>query len=255
MNDQQLKIIRNLSTNQEFNDNVKCFVTFGHFFNDNPAVTLANCYCISGKPSINADALAGVVKRYRDPSTGLGVCAYIRIIELNDEICTIGTRRIDELAYDIPEHTWSFTIQEANKRGLSNNRTWKQMPKIMLHKRCLTALLRAIYSDVIGVSYSPDELIETSNDPDRDRIMIESATGERAPQPSRAPQQQSQPPRRAKIDAEPPTYAEQATHAASSLPDDMPEKPDMISRSSWISSEGGLEAFFGDLKKLVDGAA
>ena len=102
MNQNQLQTIQNLSRNQrDCEDNIKAYLTFGHLFENNVAVTLANTYVIQGKPALNADAMAGVVRRYRDPD-GVKVCAYIRIVEWTDDICTIATRRRDEMAW-VPE--------------------------------------------------------------------------------------------------------------------------------------------------------
>ena len=183
LNQDTINLIENLSKNKnDFDDNVKAFLTFGHLFKDNPAVTLANTYVISGKPALNADAMCGVVRRYTD-ADGVKICAYIRVIELTEEGCIIGTKRRDELDFDI-EHTWSFTAEDAEKRGLLKQRAWRTMRKSMLHKRCLTALLRAVYPEIIGQSYSPDELAENmiTDEKLRDEIMFASAEGTRPPQ-------------------------------------------------------------------------
>ena len=57
------------------------------------------------------------------------------------------------------------------------------------HKRCLTALLRVAYPEIIGQSYSPDELAESMIQDEnlRDEIVFASATGERVPKSSTPP--------------------------------------------------------------------
>lgn len=190
LNQNTLNVIQNLSKSpKDMDDNVKAFLTFGHLFENNVAVTLANTYVISGKPALNADAMAGVVRRYKDHN-GIKICAYIRILELSDKACTIGTRRVDEMDFDF-EHTWTFTTDDAKQRGLLNQRAWKNMTKNMLHKRCLTALLRVAYPEIIGQSYSPDELAESmiQDEKLRDEIVFASATGERVPKGSTPPKQ------------------------------------------------------------------
>jgi hypothetical protein len=198
LNDETLSIIRNLSRDdRDFNDNVKAFLTFGHLFKSNVAVTLAHTYVISGKPALNADAMAGVVRRYIDQN-GVKICAYIRIVELTNDVCTIATKRADEIEWDF-EHTWTFSVEDAGDRGLLKQRAWKSMRKNMLHKRCLTALLRVAYPEIIGQSYSPDELAEVmiKDEDKRDEIIFAQVEGERPPreerQPSRPPQPQPQP--------------------------------------------------------------
>jgi len=183
LNQDTINLIQNLSKSpKDFDDNMKAVLTFGHLFENNVAVTLANTYVISGKPALNADAMAGVVRRYKDHD-GVKICAYIRVVELNEDLCTIETRRRDELEFDFV-HTWTFTSKDAQDRGLLNQRAWKTMRKSMLHKRCLTALLRAIYPEIIGQAYSPDELAENmiKDEKLRDEIMFASAEGTRPPQ-------------------------------------------------------------------------
>lgn len=197
MNQNQLQTIQNLSRNQrDCEDNIKAYLTFGHLFENNVAVTLANTYVIQGKPALNADAMAGVVRRYRDPD-GVKVCAYIRIVEWTDDICTIATRRRDEMEFDIPEHTFTFSAKDAKDRNLLSQRAWKTMRRFMLHKRCLTALLRTVFPEVIGQAYSADELAENmiKDENERDAIMFASAEGTRPPKqlPSPKPQPTQQP--------------------------------------------------------------
>tara|TARA_R100000805_G_C3625599_1_gene134899 strand:+ start:1408 stop:2385 length:978 start_codon:yes stop_codon:yes gene_type:complete len=187
MNNQYIEELKQLSTSQQdFMDKKLSFETFGHHFNYNVAVTIANTYTISfrnksSKPSLNADAMAGIVRRFVD-SNGVKICGYIRVIELTDQTCTLGTKRRDELDFpDLPEHTYTFDINEAKKRGLLSHNSFKTMPKNMMHKRCLTALLRAFYPDIIGVAFSTDELAEVLiTDPEeRDAIVYAEAAGER----------------------------------------------------------------------------
>lgn len=182
LNQDTITLIQNLSkNNNDFDDNVKAFLTFGHLFENNVAVTLANTYVVSGKPALNADAMAGVVRRYKDHN-GIKICAYIRIIEISETSCTVGTKRRDEMEFDL-EHTWTYTIEDAAKRNSLKQKQWKEMPKNMLHKRCLTALLRAVYPEIIGQSYSPDELAECmiQDEKLRDQIIYASADGTRPP--------------------------------------------------------------------------
>ena len=179
----QLEYLRSISKSQyDFNEKKLAYETYGHHFNYNIAVTNANTYVIKGKPSMNTDAIAGAVKRFIDPN-GIKVCGYIRIIKLTEEECILGTRRRDELDFDIPEHTYTFTRKDAEARGLLSQRAWKTMIKTMLHKRCLAALLRAFYSDIIGVTYSPDELAEVliEDEKERDEIVYASAEQSRVP--------------------------------------------------------------------------
>ena len=183
---QETEFLNNVSNSQrEFNDNCVTYLTYKHHFNNNPAVTLANTYSIKGKPSMNTSAMYGAVRRS-------GMMAYMRIVKLDDQECILATRRRDELQFDIDEHMFRFTIKDAERRNLLNQRAWKTMPKSMLYNRCLSALLRAFYPEIIGTTYSPDELAEVmiDNENERDAIVFQAADQERLsvpPKPSTKP--------------------------------------------------------------------
>ena len=63
------------------------------------------------------------------------------------------------------------------------------MPKVMMHKRALTALLRLAFPEIIGTACSPDELAEMmiKDEQERDAIVYASVEAERAPKPSNPP--------------------------------------------------------------------
>lgn len=180
LNDNQLQLIQNLSTDRDFNDNVKAFLTFGHLFEFNVAVTLAHTYCIQGKPALNADAMAGAVRRYIGKD-GKKVCASIWE-EINEDSVTVYALRRDELemakefGFDVKPKSWTYTLEDARLRGTLNQRAWKQMPKVMMHKRALTALLRLAFPEIIGTACSPDELAEMmiKDEVQRDAIVYAS---------------------------------------------------------------------------------
>lgn len=189
MNQTQIEMIRNLSNGErEFNDNVKSFLTFGHLFEFNPAITLAHTYSLHGKPALNADAMAGAVRRYVD-KTGQKVCAAIWE-EIGEDYVTVYALRRDELemakefGFDVKPKQWTYTLEDAKLRGTLKQRAWVQMPKVMMHKRALTALLRLAFPEIIGTACSPDELAEVmiQDEEERDRIVYASVESSKAPQ-------------------------------------------------------------------------
>jgi len=196
LNPNQIEIIQNLSNSErEFNDNVKAFLTFGHLFESNIAVTLAHTYCISGKPALNADAMAGAVRRYTDKN-GQKICAAIWE-EVREDSVTVFALRRDELEIardfnlEIKPKSWTYTLEDAKLRGTLNQRAWKTMPKVMMHKRALTALLRLAFPEIIGTACSPDELAEVmiQDEQLRDEIVFNSVESERIPKPPTVPPQ------------------------------------------------------------------
>ena len=193
-------ITSNSSSQRDFNDNRKCFETFGHLFNYNVLACLSQTYCIQGKPALNADAMCGIVRNWIDPTTGKKVCAYMKADVLTPEYDeqgnvnpnTIGVRytamRTDELTtskeygFDAPVHTWTFTMFDAHLRGNANKRTWVQMPIVMCGKRAATALCRLVFPDIVGTACSPDELAEMIlKDEDEIERIAYAANGEQIP--------------------------------------------------------------------------
>lgn len=207
LNDTQLQMIQNLSTDRDFNDNVKCFLTFGHLFEFNIPITLSQTYCLHGKPSLNADAMAGAVRRYIGKD-GKKVCASIWE-EITEDSVTVFALRRDELemakefGFDVKPKQWTYTLEDAKLRGTLNQPSWKKMPKVMMHKRALTALLRLAFPEVIGTACSPDELAEVmiQDEAERDRIVFASVESARPPKPSTPP---APPKKKTKLETPPP---------------------------------------------------
>ena len=193
LNENQLQLIQNLSSDRDFNDNVKCFLTFGHLFEYNIPITLSQTYCLHGKPSLNADAMAGAVRRFVDKD-GKKVCAAIWE-EVGDDYVTVYALRRDELemskefGFNVKPKSWTYTLEDAKLRGTLNQPSWRKMPKVMMHKRALTALLRLAFPEVIGTACSPDELAEVmiQDEEERDRIVFASVESARPPKDSTPP--------------------------------------------------------------------
>jgi len=156
--------------------------TFGHHFNGNMAVTLANSFVLQGKPSLGADAMSGIVR-------ASGLCRFMVVSDWSDTVCTMVFARTDE-----PEeirHSFSFTLEMAKKQGLTG-RNWQQMPRQMLRARVLTMGLRAVFPDAVSGIYSPDEIADNMNMSDEERLEISAQSlGEEVVRPasrvSRAP--------------------------------------------------------------------
>jgi len=191
-------LISGAKNQNHFNERLIMFQAFGHLFSDNPSITLQHTYCIHGQPALNATAMLGIVRAYRDDA-GEKVCAYIRYSKIEDDEVIMCTRRRDELEFNIPEHAISFSMRDAERMGFLRNQkssnAWIKMPKNMMMARATTFLCRAFYADVIGQSYSPDELADSMDmsDSERDTIISASVMGEKPSAGSSRPQPQPQP--------------------------------------------------------------
>ena len=159
---------------------------FGHHFGGDMGLTMTQGYVLKGKPTLNADAMAGICRRS-------GLCRYIKIVVWDETRCVLETARTDE-PQDVT-HSFEFNMGMANAQGLTRNRNWSQMPRQMLRARALTLGLRASFPDAVAGIYSADEIADNTDMSDHERDVI-TAQALGTDMPSRAPRAQhySQPP-------------------------------------------------------------
>ena len=218
-------------------DCLRLHAAFGSRFGGDMAVTQANCYMLSGKPSLNADAMAGVVRRS-------GLCRFMLISSWDNEHCTYQCARHDE-----PEsivHTFTYTIAMAKAQGLTRNRNWSQMPMQMLRARALTMALRAVYPDAVSGMYSPDELADNMNMSDSERAKISAESlGEELREPTEQPRPMSAPPQppsqHQAIESAPPEDADTPPALKKLSPDQRPTPQHVVTRLLDVATMGALD--------------
>jgi len=103
---------------------------------------------VKGRPTLKAEAQVALVRRRKD------VCEYFRLVESSDRVAIYETRR----AGDPGPTRLSFSIEQAQRAGLTGNPTWAKHPEAMLRARCSSALCRTVYSDLLLGIYDPDEV-------------------------------------------------------------------------------------------------
>lgn len=111
---------------------------------------LRSIHIIKGKPTLSADLILALVKRS-------AVCKRFQLVNTTHEIATYATHRDGEDATEM-----SFTIQQAQRACLIGNENWKKYPEAMLRARCIAALARAVYPDVVLGIYETDEMVESA---------------------------------------------------------------------------------------------
>jgi len=187
-NIQELQDMAMLLTNGNQRDAlslIQVFAAFGDHFGGDLGRTWTQGYSLRGKPTLNADAMAGICR-------SSGLVAFIRTVSWDHEHCVMEMARRDE-AIDVV-HRFTYTFDMAQAQGLTNNRNWKTMPMQMLRARCLTMGLRAVFPDAVSGIYSADEIADNTNMSDDERAEISAqALGEEIKKPSRAPQAQRAP--------------------------------------------------------------
>lgn len=102
-----------------------------------PMASLRAIHVINGRPGMSAEAIAAMVQN--SPK-----CEYLMLTESSATKATYETKR----AGHPKPITMSFTIEQAKAMGLTGKDNWKD-PTHMLRHRCVTAICRAAYSDVL----------------------------------------------------------------------------------------------------------
>ncbi len=113
--------------------------------------SLRSLHLIEGKPTLSADLMVALVKR--SP-----LCKSFKLIESNDKIATYEADRAGEGVTRM-----SFTIDEAKAAGVTGKDNWKKYTAAMLRARCIAALARVVFPDLLLGVYENDELAPASN--------------------------------------------------------------------------------------------
>ncbi len=116
--------------------------------------SLRSIHIIEGKPTLSADLMAALV--IRSP-----LCKYFRLVESTNQVARYETLRTST---DKPT-VMSFTWEEAKTAGLINKNNWKAHPAAMLRARCIAALARVAYPDLLVGIYEEDEISEPKQMP------------------------------------------------------------------------------------------
>ena len=221
-------------------DCLRLHAAYGSHFAGDMAMTQNNSFMLRGKPSLNADAMAGIVRRS-------GLCRFMTISSWDNEHCTYQCARNDE-----PEaivHTFTYTFEMAKAQGLTRNRNWQQMPMQMLRARALTLMLRAVYPDAVSGMYSPDEMADNMSMSDDERAQISAdALGEELRTPTESPRPQPvEPPNQHKAirtrlpEGLPPAFREMD-------PEQRPTPEHVVGRLLDVATMGSISEEEGELK-------
>lgn len=108
--------------------------------------SLRSIHIIDGKPVLSADLMLALVKRSSR-------CQFLKLVESTGKIATYETQRMHETKTKM-----SFTIEQAQAAGVANKDNWKKYPDAMLRARCIAALARAVYPDLLMGIYETDEI-------------------------------------------------------------------------------------------------
>ena len=112
-----------------------------------PFASATGVHIINGKPAFSSNLLAQAVRRHPEYD--------YRVLEKTGTTCRIRFLANGEVLGDEV-----FTIEMAERAGLTKSPTWRSYPEAMLFSRALTAGMRTHWPDALGgnPAYTPDEL-------------------------------------------------------------------------------------------------
>jgi hypothetical protein len=111
-----------------------------------PMAALRQIHVVSGRAVLSADLMRALVLR---------MGGRIRCVESTPDRATFAGARGEETEQSI---TW--TMQMAQRAGLTGKGPWQQYPAAMLRARASAELCRLVWPDVVGGLYTPDEMGE-----------------------------------------------------------------------------------------------
>lgn len=126
--------------------NVLYAIEYGETIGITAMAAITGVHVIEGKPSASAALISGLVRRagHKLRVTGDNQSATAQIIRADD-----------------PDYTFSFTytIQDAHRAGLTGKGVWKSYPAAMLRARAITQVARDACEEILfGLHYTPEEL-------------------------------------------------------------------------------------------------
>lgn len=111
-----------------------------------PILSIRAIHVIEGKPTLSADLIAALCLRRPD------VCEYIQPTESSATKATYTAKRKRAPG----PVTMSFSIDDARQAGLAGKGNWAKYPAAMLRARCVSAICRAVFPDLVGGLYDSD---------------------------------------------------------------------------------------------------
>lgn len=136
---------------------------------------------IQGKPSCSPHLMLALIRR--DYGSGA-----IRVKESTAERCVVEWR---QPGWDGTQ-TYTFTIEDAKQAELLGNQTWKKYPAAMCRARCISAVAKMAFPEVVGGMYIHGELggdVVVRDDGDIEPVassptaeVIDAETGEIVPE-------------------------------------------------------------------------
>lgn len=140
-----------------------------------PVWGLQNMFVINNKPGVGAEGLLGLCFK-NIPGFG------IEYKQHDENGCTI-----EVIRQNSKPATFSFTMDDARRAGLTGKDVWRKYPKDMLRSRCISQMCRAYCSDAVqGNAYTEEEVTSFTEERDITPAKTEAPSVEPTAEPSMA---------------------------------------------------------------------
>ncbi|HOR78579.1 MAG TPA: hypothetical protein PLG04_07260 [Anaerolineaceae bacterium] len=135
-------------------------------------------HIIQGKPSLKAEAM---LARFQQAG------GKVKWLESTDTKCSA--------EFSHPQGgtlTVTWTIERAQKAGLTGKDNWRQYPAQMLRARCISEGVRAVYPGACSGMYTPEEIQDMA--PEKPALEAEYRFSDEKPEPEPQPQPKEEKP-------------------------------------------------------------
>lgn len=119
-------------------------ILYGKELGFSPIRALNSINIIQGKPVLSAEGLKALAIKEG---------AKIKTVEWDDKVCTLQCARSADWV-----ETFTYSLEDARRQELLSKENWRKMPKQMLYARCVSILVRNMFTDVIAGLYSIEEM-------------------------------------------------------------------------------------------------
>lgn len=121
---------------------------YGQEIGFSPLQALQSVNVIQGRPTLDA---AGIKAKILEAG------GTFKTKKWTDTECTLECTRGEWT------DVFTFTMEDAERMGLSGKENWRRMPKQMLYARCISTLGRNMYADVLRGFYGTEEMQDSIN--------------------------------------------------------------------------------------------
>jgi len=104
-----------------------------------PMQSVRAIYVVDGKPCMSAELMQALCLQHRN------TCQFFHLVSSTDKEATYESRRVGTSS----AVRLSYTIEQANRAGLTGRQNWKANPEDMLRRRAASKLARALYPDIL----------------------------------------------------------------------------------------------------------